>query len=299
MRLAIVTNKELHHKYFAAQLHEQFDVQLILHPTGKSSSGFKAIKEKKFFFYGWFWALLKFKSLIYNKLSSKSMTKTLQKNERIFFKEANEKYNDIPKEKILNVFTVNSEIAINKLKEKNIDIVCFLGGDIAKKDFIDAAKVCSLNYHSGISPYYNGTKTTFHAVKDFRPNFAGGTLMYITERIDGGGILSHYLPEITPDDNAATLFMKGIQGAVKVYTDFLNYIKSNELPNGVTQLRSFKFVRNIDWTIIDDIKLNQFRKKKLIRIYKRNEEIINYYDLNNNDLDELYKRSLSQILKKK
>jgi len=300
MRLAIVTNKQLHHKYFASELYDKFDVQLIIHPTGIKKQGFfKRIKDKKIFYYGVFWAILKLFSLVYNVLSGKSMAKRLKKLEKIFFLESLEKYNVIPQEKIIEVDTVNSEKAINIMQENNIDIICFLGGDIAKKDFIDSAKVCSLNYHSGISPFYNGNKTTFHAVKDFRPNFAGGTLMYITERIDGGGILSHFLPEITPKDNAATLFMKGIIGTVKLYEDFLNHIKDNEMPEGVVQQRSFKYVRNIDWTIVDDIKLSRFEKKGLMRIYKREEKIINYYNAKSDDLAEIYTKSLIQILKKK
>jgi folate-dependent phosphoribosylglycinamide formyltransferase PurN len=300
MRLAIVTNKQLHHKYFASELYEKFDVKLIIHPIGAKKEGFlKSLKTKKIFFYGPFWAFLKLLSLVYNVFSGHSMSRRLKKLEGAFFKEYQKKYNTIPKDKIVEVETVNSEKAINLVKEHNIDIICFLGGDIAKKDFIESAGICSLNYHSGISPFYNGNKTTFHAVKDFRPNFAGGTLMYITERIDGGGILSHFLPEIKPDDNAAILFMKGIIGTVKLYEDFLNYIKDNDLPKGVVQQRSFKYVRNIDWTIVDDIKLKRFEKKGVMRIYKRDENIIRYYNSDHNGLADIYTRSLEQILKKK
>ncbi len=298
MKLAIVTNKQLHHKYFVAELYKRFNVEVIIHPTGKSEGKIQTLKSKRFFMYGWFWFFLKMLSLLYNKISSLSMHKQLNKNEGRFFKKYEAEYLKIPGEKIHELETVNSTEAIDIIKNNDIDIICFLGGDIARKDFINAAKVCSLNYHSGISPFYNGNKTIFHAVKDYRPNFAGGTLMYITERIDGGGILSHYLPAINESDSAASIFMKGIQGAVELYTHFLANIQSQALPSGVIQKRSFKYVRNIDWTIVDDIKLSVFEKSNQIRIYQRDEQTIAYYDLKSEDINEVYKRALNEILKK-
>lgn len=300
MKLAIVTNNSLHHKYFITELAKNFDVELIFQPTGIKNKGvLKTLRAKKFFMYGLFWFMLKMISLLYNKLSSNSMMKKIAKNEPIYFSEAEELFAKIPKQKIHKPRTINSIEAIELVKKHEIDIICFLGGDLARKEFINSAKVCSLNFHSGISPYYNGNKTIFHAVKDYRPNFAGGTLMYITERIDGGGILAHYLPEITDKDDAATLFMKGVIGAVKLYKEFLEHIKENELPKGVVQQRSFKYVRNIDWNYMDDIKLKRFEKEGKMRIYQRKEEIIKYYDIADNDLTEVYKRSLGIILAKK
>jgi folate-dependent phosphoribosylglycinamide formyltransferase PurN len=299
IKLAIVTNEELHHKYFAAELYAHFDVGIIIIPTGIKGEGiFKKIRAKKLLMYGRFWFLLKLSSLLFNKIYSRSMSGDIRRNEIIFFKDCEKRFNAIPPEKMVRVETVNSAIATDLIKKNAIDVICFLGGDIAKGEFINSAKICSLNYHSGLSPYYNGNKTIFHAVKDNRPNFAGGTLMYITERIDGGRILAHYLPEIQDDDTAASIFMKGIKGAVLLYTRFLEYILKNDLPVGVIQQKSFKYVRNIDWILTDDIKLRKFEKEGGMKLYRREEQIIEYYDIINNDISEVYKRSLSIILKK-
>ncbi len=299
MKLAIVTNNDLHHKYFISELYKHFDVEIIIQPSGtKNESIYKTLKNKHFFMYGFIWFLLKLFSLAYNKISSKSMAQQLKKDEKTFFCHIENEFNAIPKDKIKSIPTVNSTEGVELIKNNDIDVICFLGGDIAKKEFINAAKICSLNFHSGLSPFYNGNKTVFHAVKDYRPNFAGGTLMYITERIDGGGILAHYLPSIEESDTASTLFMKGIQGATELYKNFLYHIQSNELPRGVVQQRSFKYVRNIDWTIADDIKLRCFERDRKMKIYRRERKVIEYYNITDNDLTEVYKRSLDVILKK-
>ena len=241
MRIALVTNKKLHHKYWVSQLYKNYDVDLIIHPIGVKQSLVKKIKNKRFMYYGFFNLVLKIFSIIYGKFSRKGISKNMKILEDKYFKKYENEYLNIPKSKIHELETVNSEKAIDLIKKHKIDVICFLGGDIAKKEFINSVKIC-LNYHSGISPFYNGNKTNFHTVSDFRPNFAGGTLMKMNERIDGGEILMHYLCPIEGSDKAEDLFMKGIIGAVKTYKEFFE-MNDFEI-KGIVQKRSFKYVRN-------------------------------------------------------
>ncbi len=123
--------------------------------------------------------------------------------------------------------------------------------------------------------------------------------MYISERIDGGGILSHYFPQIEQNDNGASLFMKGIKGSVKLYTQYIEYIDKHDLPEGVIQERTFRYVRNIDWNILNDIKLRRFTKNGIKNIYFRKEKVIDYFILKKNDISKVYSLSLDVILKKR
>lgn len=292
MKIALVTNTKLHHKFWASQLYSNNNVNLIIHPKGVKVSFFKKIKHKKLFYYGFFYFLLKVLSIVYWKIFNNGLSKRNKVAEKRFFLQYENNYKDIPKSIIHEVETVNSTNAIQLIKDHNIDIICFLGGDIAKNEFINSAKIC-LNFHSGVSPFYNGAKTNFHAVSDFRPNFAGGTLMKINERIDGGEVLMHYLCPIAGKDKAEDLFMKGVIGAVKLYQEFLDKYSFNA--KGVVQEKSFKYVRNIDWSIVNDIKLNKFYKYDRMKIYEREESIIDY---TNKDytLEDLYRIILKKIL---
>lgn len=297
MKIALVTNKNLHHKYWAYEMSIRHDVKMIIHPNKKTNL-IESFRKKSFMKYGFFYFLMKILSLLYNKIIRQSMSQQLDLYEKLFFENYSDKYNEIPKEIIHEVETVNEREIVNLVKAKEIDIICFLGGDLAKEDFINASKVASLNYHSGISPYYNGNKTIFHAVSDNRPNFAGGTLMYISTRVDGGGILSHFFPRIQSSDNAASLFMKGIKGAVILYSEFIEYIQDHELPNGVVQEKSFKYVRNIDWNIINDLKLKKYSKNGIGKFHWRNEKVLSYFNLDKRDIVKIYSTSLNTILKK-
>jgi len=292
MKIALVTNTKLHHKFWVSQLYSSNNVNLILHPKGVKVPLLKKIKQKKLFYYGGFYFLLKVLSIVYWKIFNNGLSKRNKVAEKRFFLQYENNYKDIPKSIIHEVETVNSTNAIQLIKDHNIDIICFLGGDIAKSEFINSAKIC-LNFHSGVSPFYNGAKTNFHAVSDFRPNFAGGTLMKINERIDGGEVLMHYLCPIAGKDKAEDLFMKGVIGAVKLYQEFLDKYSFNA--KGVVQEKSFKYVRNIDWSIVNDIKLNKFYKYDRMKIYEREESIIDY---TNKDytLEDLYRIILKKIL---
>lgn len=295
MNIALVTNKKLHHKYWICELYSKNNVKLILHPIHSSEEDItNKIRKKKLFNYGFIWFILKTISLVYNKFAKNSMQNSIKKNEIKYFKIYERKYGKIPKNIIFDIDTVNSSKTIALIKRYNIDVICFLGGDIAKKDFINSSKLC-LNFHSGISPFYNGNKTIFHAVSDFRPNFSGGTLMKMNERIDSGNILMHYLCPINRNDSASDLFMKGIKGSVKLYDEVLKKFEKQSL-KGIKQKRSFKNVKNRDWTITNDIRLKYFENSKRMKFYERAEHIIDYTELYSDDIGKLYKKSLEIIL---
>lgn len=293
MRIALVTNQELWHKYWICKLYNEFDVKLILHPNPKKNISYGRLRTK-ILEYGNLWAILKILSIIYNQISTNSIKNSLTQMSEKYFSEYEAQYSKISKEKIYDIESINSESTLEIIKNNNIDIICNLGGDIYKKEIINSAKVACFNFHSGISPFYNGNKTIFHAVSDFRPNFAGGTLMYMNERIDGGNILSHYLVPIETNDIAADLFMKNIKGSVKLYAEAIKRILNGSNLIGIPQKRSFKYLKNIDWTLTNDLKLKYYEKSNKIKRYTRNEKIIDYYD---GVGDHTFQKTLNYILK--
>lgn len=300
LNIALVTSTKNHHYFWAYELHKEFNIKLILlHKKNKGERVKKLLLNKKPLYYGGFWFFLKCISFIYHKISSKSFSKDLERKEEQYFGIYKEKFKEIPLEKIHYIDTINSPNALDLIKSNEIDIICFLGGDIAKKPIINAPRLASLNYHSGISPLYNGSQTIFHAISDFRPNLAGGTLMYINERLDGGSVLAHYLPEIKQDDTPSDLFLKNIRGAVNLYRDYFKYLENNDKPEGVKQERYFKYVRNIDWTFINDIKLNKIKKYNILKKYIRSEVHLHHFDLKNNEMAKVIARIYSKTFKKK
>lgn len=298
MNIVLVTNKSPHHKYWVYSLYQNHNVVGIFHPMSKSLQHQKKTSKEFLLRYGWGWLIMKSLSKIYNNVSRYSMEASISREERNFFGDYDQKYEEVSANIRHDVITVNDPQVIQKIKNLNTDVICFLGGDIAGGEIIRAAKIASLNYHSGLSPFYNGAGTIFHAVSDFRPNFCGGTLMYITERIDGGAILSHYLTPIEVGDNAASLFQKGIIGAVKVYNQILTELENGNRPKGVIQQRSLHYLSGWDWTIANDIRLRWFEKSGKMKLYTRKEMIVNYYDSDDCKDDYIASKTLKVILSK-
>ncbi|WP_421977767.1 formyltransferase family protein [Roseivirga seohaensis] len=290
-RIALVTNKSLHHKYWVSELFDKHNVRLILHPENRSSLKTTKLKAQ----YGNIWFIFKIPSILFNILSPNSFKRRWLVASKKYFNEYESKYAKIPQNIVYDIPSINDASTIQLIKESKIDIVCFLGGDIAKNTFFESLDVISLNFHSGLSPFYNGNKTIFHCVSDGRPNFAGGTLMLMNEKIDGGSILMSYLVPISKSDDALDLFFKGIIGSVKLYDLLLSKGKVSKY-NGVRQERSFKYVRNADWTILNDLKLKHFEKSGRMKLYAREEKVFDFS--NNKTIKELYSDLLTNVLSK-
>lgn len=280
-KIALVTNESWHHKYWIAELHQKLDICLVIHPRKKKSlvSKLVTIKRKKIFQYGMYRGFLKILSLIYNRIFSISRDMQLKNLGSETFQEFEQEYNNIPKDRFYITGTVNSEACIKKIKEHDIDFIFFLGGDIAHKEFINSPKLRTLNFHSGISPFYNGNKTNYHAYINEDFHLIGGTLMYMTEKIDGGKIISHTLPKIKSNDNATVIFYRNIRMAVKAYIDFIEHMSSSKiLPSGIDQEFFHNYLRNIDWGLKEDIRLFIREKKGIPSTELRDSRILHYFD---------------------
>jgi folate-dependent phosphoribosylglycinamide formyltransferase PurN len=295
MRIILVTNRDPHHLYWIDSIIEKFSESSVIFVTpesNKKSRYLKLIKE-----YGIIWFVLRIFSVIYNKYLNKSFIKELSSLEKKI------KHSDRWKLSTNNFdnmicSSINSEEAISFINKKHPDVICFLGGDIAKKVFFESTNALVLNYHSGLSPFYNGSGTTFHSVAHHRPNFCGGTLMVMNERIDGGQILSYYLTPIEEKDTAATLFIKGIEGAVKLYLEFLIYYKNEKIYNSVNQERALHYFRANDWTLVEDLRVLNFQESGKMKLFVRNAKIINIYNSFDKNIQWIYSEMLNNILSK-
>jgi len=264
-RVILITNEESHHRFWVSGLEKSAQVIGIIWVRPEKEAGRikRGVQQR-----GLIWLMLKLMDGLYQKFSSSSFTSMLNASRNKYFNQ----YKDYsPQAEQLISMDVNNEETISFIKKLNPEFVCFLGGDIARKHFFEQMNCPVLNYHSGLSPLYNGSGTTFHAVANNRPNFCGGTLMLMNEKIDGGAVLGYYLPAIEASDTAADLFCKGISGSVKLYSAYLNHLDPIQL-KGLEQGRSVLYYRSNDWTISRDLDLAEFEHAGKMARYKRTEE---------------------------
>jgi len=294
LKIALVTNNSPRHKHFIVELNKMLNVKCIIIPSQKSTGRGIRHKIKQ---YGIIWVLLKIISTLYVKWSKSSYLNLLKRTENVFFNSSFKEFNEIDPARIHRLETVNSKVAIDLIRNNQIDVICFLGGDIARKNFINSARIACLNIHSGLSPFYNGSNSAQWTFADFRPNFCGVTLMRMNERIDGGNIISHYLPEITSKDDVSTLFCKGINGGIQLILDEIKNINNGDVFSGIRQNRCFKYTRGMDWVIYHDLRLNLFHKSGRIKLYNRKEKIFTYADITDENFP--FSKILDYILNNK
>ena len=111
--------------------------------------------------------------------------------------------------------------------------------------------------------------------------------MIMKAKIDGGMILSHYLPSIEVYDTPNSLFFKGIIGGVELYKEFIQYNEINNEYKSINQNKAMHYYLGYDHNIMTDIIVRYFLKKGMVKKFIRESEKIDYYNGSKN-LNDLF-----------
>lgn len=266
-RLLILTGSKIHHKYFINKLSECGEIIGVIIEDKKAPS-----KRKKMKHFGYLWTMAKFLSKLNYRFQKSDEYATLLNKQEI-----EKRFEDF-QDRIIKVSNINSEESIKIIEDLAPDYICSLGGGLIEDKGISLAKKCALNFHSGISPFYNGADINSKVFENRNLNYLGGTLMIMTAKIDGGMILSHYFPSIELQDTPNTLFYKGIIGGTELYKEFINYNEKEGRYTSIHQKKPMHYYLGYDHTIMTDIVVKYFLRKGLIKKFIRPDKKINYYD---------------------
>ena len=155
-------------------------------------------------------------------------------------------------------------------------MVC-LGGPIYPRSFIEACPLV-LNYHSGYSPVYNGSSAIWFAFANGHPQLCGGTLMVMNTVIDGGNILAHYLPAISPTDDPFSLFYKTTVASAILYDRFLSYLQRlGPSFAKAPQCDPLFYCRSRDWTILHAMRVRRNVRQQICSRFIRDESFVEYW----------------------
>jgi methionyl-tRNA formyltransferase len=134
-----------------------------------------------------------------------------------------------------------------------------------------------INYHSGISPLYNGASSAMFAFANGHVHLCGGTLMRMSTVVDGGEILAHYLPEVEADDDPASLFMKIVRGAAMVGSSFVEALGARGTFTSVPQPPPLFYYTNEAWTVYQTQQVRLHLRRGTAARYVRPERTIPYW----------------------
>lgn len=238
-KILVITHNNLRHLYFANTILKkcsQFQIELIIGAKLK-----KEFKKKK--------KLTKKISNIFFFIFQYLLNKQIVNFEKIFFKNEEKKFKLLSKNKILldlnGKKNINDTSVIKLIKNYNPYIILNMGSILLIKDLIDSARF-SINIHTGLSPYYKGSKTNIWPILDRKYNYLGLTIHFLSTGIDNGDII--YTRRIHFANKSFSL----INNTAIVYAShklalITKYIMLNDRINSVKQWENGLSFKNSDW----------------------------------------------------
>jgi methionyl-tRNA formyltransferase len=294
-KIVIVTGDSPHHKQLVVRLAEQHNVVGILHPAERNNGGkFHRLRNwaKR---HGWPLALLSAAAALPEAVSGWTMKEELARAEERY-QPFVAKYEKLDKALIHPAVDVRSTAARELMRRLDPDVAVTLGGPLYPSEFIASCRLM-LNFHSGLSPIYNGSSTINFAFANGHPHLCGGTLMKMSSVIDGGAILAHYLPSVDAGDGPASLFMKTVGGAATLYERFLGAYSGGSPPRCIPQAPPLFYYRHLQWSLYQTQLVNYYLKTRLAQKHLRAEQIVEYWNTStDSEARDLYRRTIDGLL---
>ena len=103
------------------------------------------------------------------------------------------------------------------LRELQPDVIVVYGTMLIKENIFSQAKICTLNMHTGLSPYYRGDSTLFWPVYYNDKDHLGVTVHQLVPEVDGGDIVYTGRVHYETGDREAHIFAKGVKTGSELY----------------------------------------------------------------------------------
>ena len=262
MNIIIITSNSIRHNYFKIMFAHSIKLNVI-----------KTFVESK--------DLLNLDIIRNSELDdlNKSHFDTRHNIEYDFFSDIINTLPDKSNSKYIDKGDINQEIIINEIYSLNPDLIITYGCSIIKPKLINLFRNKILNVHLGLSPYYFGAGTNFHALVNNEIQFFGYTFMFIDEGIDTGEIIHQARPDVFLFDNPHQIGNRLIKKMVKDFILLVENFKS------ITKIKSSneyvgKTYKSKDATKELTVKLyDNFKNNAVLNYLKSKDELQHKYKL--------------------
>ncbi len=201
-----------------------------------------------------------------------------EKSEYSFFSKS-KKFIKNHKIHLLDKGSINDDRVIDSILDINPSLIVTYGCSIIKPPLIKFFEKRIINVHLGLSPYYLGAGTNFHALSNNEFQFFGFSIIYMDEGIDTGEIIHQsrgdFLLNDTPHSAGNRLIKKMVNQLIIILKNF-NDLKLKKIQNEFYGSKVFKI---IDADLKSVIRLNQNFKMNLLKYLKNREKIDSNYPI--------------------
>ncbi|MBR7105299.1 MAG: bifunctional UDP-4-amino-4-deoxy-L-arabinose formyltransferase/UDP-glucuronic acid oxidase ArnA [Lentisphaeria bacterium] len=125
---------------------------------------------------------------------------------------------------------INHPVWVNRIKAMEPDFIfSFYYRSLLKSELLNTPRLGCINLHGSLLPKYRGRVPINWAIINGEKE-TGVTLHYMTEKADAGDMIAQERIEITPCDNAKTVFTKAVDAAKKMLKATLPLIRDGKAP---------------------------------------------------------------------
>lgn len=143
--------------------------------------------------------------------------------------------------------TLSAEETIQFLRHIEPDMIISYGVHKIEPAVLDMFPDRAFNMHGGLSPWFKGNITLFWPFYFLRPNWAGMTIHYLSDRIDAGEIVHHALPTLEYGDGLHDVACKAVMQGAEDICKILDKLDRKESLPRVSQGRVGKLFVGTDW----------------------------------------------------
>lgn len=133
---------------------------------------------------------------------------------------------------------------IAKLKP---DVILSYGIHKLSNDMLSIFPKNSFNIHGGLSPWFRGNITLFWPFYFLKPNWAGMTIHYLSDRIDAGDIIHHSVPQLIRGDGIHDVACRAVVQVSEDLVKILEMISRGKELKVISQENSGKLFTGSDW----------------------------------------------------
>jgi phosphoribosylglycinamide formyltransferase 1 len=205
-RVVILTSNGIRHNYFKTMFSNADSIEVVKTYAEDDNNYFELKRSKNH----------DYSNLISTHFGARDNT------EYDFFSDVIECCPDNSNTQIIKRGEINNPEMVQEIIELNPDLIISYGCSIIKPPLIHAFPERMINVHLGISPYYFGSGTNFHALVNGDFQCFGYTFMFIDEGIDTGEIIHQSRGEVEPYDNPHQIGNRLIKNMTK---DFIKLIQ--------------------------------------------------------------------------
>ena len=164
-------------------------------------------------------------------------------------------------ERVRMVAGHNSEECTDLIKELDPEVIVVYGTMIIREHISVLAKKCTLNMHTGLSPYYRGDSTLFWPVYYNQKDKLGVTVHKLVPEVDAGGIVSTGLVTYEKGDSEDHIFAKGVKTGTALYIEAVKAALENKIVFQTQDLQLGQEFRWVDRTVAAEEQVKKHLKQ--------------------------------------